>query len=138
MLAVFTAWYIRRLNEQVKRELRSDTGPVSSLHNFQGWLECWRYHNLLIWSCLINYAVRYICSYIKSHGSNVTSVKAAEAMFTVMYLCLVFSTELNFSIIYVSYDSLKILVSSRIAKNEINLKCPPLHVLVWPSISICL
>ena len=41
---------------------------------------------------------------------------AVEATFAIIYLCPLFSTGLNFSIKYVSYDSDKILLSFRIAK----------------------
>ena len=126
------------MNKQVKRVLRSDTRSVLRLYDFQLWLQWWRYHYyLLFWHCLSNYDVRYLCAYIKSHRRDVSSVNAVEATFAVIYFCLLFSVGLNFSIKYVSYDSLKILLSSRIAKNGIILKFPPPHVLIWPSTSIC-
>ena len=125
-------------SKQVKRVLRSDTRMVSRFYDFQVWLQCWRYHYcLLIWRCLSNYDIRYLCAYIKSHKSDVSSVNAVEVKFDVIYLCLLFSVGLNFSIKYVSYDSLKILLSSWIAKTGIYLKFPPTHVLRWPSISVC-
>ena len=96
---------LKWLNKQVKRVLRSDTRPVSRLYDFQVWLQCWRYHYyLLIWRCLSNYGVRYLCAYIKSHRSDVSSVNAVKATLAVIYLCLLFSVDLNFSIKYVSYD----------------------------------
>ena len=126
------------MNKQVKRVLRSDTGPVSRLYHFQVWLQCWRYHYyLIIWSCLSNYDVRYLCVYIKSHRSDVSSVNAVEATLAFIYLCLLFRVGLNFTIKYVSYDSLKILLSFRIAKNGIILKFPPPRILIWLSTSIC-
>ena len=82
---------LRWWNKQVKRVLRSDTRPVSRLSDFQVWLQCWRYHYYLrIWHFLSNYDVRYLCAYIKSHRSDVSSVNAVEAMFAVIYLCLLF------------------------------------------------
>ena len=115
-------------SQKSTKELRIDTRPVS----------CWCYHYyLLIWRCLRNYDVRYLCTYIKSHRSDVSSVNAVEATFAVIYLWLLFSAGLNLSIKYVSYDSLKILLSSRIAENGIILKFPPRHVLIWPLASIC-
>ena len=137
-LSVCISKNLRWLNEQVKKVLRSDTRPVSRLYDFQVWLQCWRYHYyLLIWRCLSNYDVRYLCAYIKSHRSDVSFVNAVKATFAVIYLCLLFSAGSNFSIKYVSHDSLKILLSSRIAKNGIILKFPAPHVLIWPSTSIC-
>ena len=137
-LSVCISRNLRWLNKQVKRVLRSDIRPVSRLYDFQVWLQCWRYHyHLLIWRCLSIYDARYLCAYIKSNRSNVLSVNAVEATFPVIYLCLLFSVGLNFSIKYVSYDSLKILLSSRIAKNGIILKFSLPHVLIWPSTSIC-
>ena len=130
---------LRWLNEQVKRVLRCDTRPVWRLYDFLVWLQCWLYHYyLLIWRCLSNYDVRYY----------VHMLNLIEAMFFLwtqwklllfahIYMCLLFSAGLNFSIIYVSYNSLKILLSSQIAKNGIILKFPPPHDLIWPSASIC-
>ena len=106
---------LRWLNKQVKRALKSDTRPVSRPYDFQVWLQYWRYHYyFLIWLCLSNYDVRYLCAYIKFHRSDVSSMNAMEATFAVIYLCLLFSVGLNFSTKYVSYDSLKVLLSSRI------------------------
>ena len=125
---------LRWLNKQVKRVLRSDTRPVSRLYDFQVWLQCWRCHYyLIIWRCLSNHEVRYLYAYFKSHKRDVSYVNTVEATFAVIYFCLLFSVGLNFSIKYVSYDSLKILLSFRIAKNGIILKFPPPHVLT----SIC-
>ena len=137
-LSVCISKNLRWLNKPVKIVLRSDTRPVACLCDFQVWLQCWCYHYyLLIWHCLSNYDVRYLCAYIKSHRSDVSSVNAVEATFAVIYLCLLFSLGLNFSIKCASYDSFKIWLSSRIAKNGIILKFPPPHVLIWPLISIC-
>ena len=98
-LCVCLSKNLKWLNKQFKRPLRSDTRPVSRLYDFQVWLQCWRYHYyLLIWRCLSNYDVRYLCAYIKSHRSDVSSVNAVEATFAVTYLCLLFSVGLNFSI----------------------------------------
>ena len=98
-LSVCTSRNLRWLNKQVKRVRRSDTRLVSRLYDFQVWLQCWCYHYyLLVWRCLSNYDVRYLCAYIKSHRSDVSSVNAVEATFAVIYLCLLFSTGLNFTI----------------------------------------
>ena len=59
-----------------------------------------------------------------------------EATFAVIYLCLLYSIDLNFSIKCL-IDSLKILLSSRIAKTGIILKFPPPHILIWPLTSTC-
>ena len=49
-----------------------DTRPASRLCNFQLWLQFWHYHYyLLIWRCLSNYGLRYLCAYIKSHWKDV-------------------------------------------------------------------
>ena len=137
-LSVCISKNLRWLTKQVKRVLRNDTWLVSRLYDFQVWLQCWRYHYcLLIWRCLSNFEVRYLCAYVKSHRSDVSSANLVEATFAVIYLCLFFSVGLNFSTKYVSYDSLKILLSSRIAKNGIIFEFPPPHVLIWPSTSIC-
>ena len=98
-LSVCISKNLRWLDKRVKKVLRSDTRPVSRLYDFQVWLQCWRYHYyLLVWLCLSNFDVRYLCAYIKSHRSDVSSVNAVEAMFAVIYLCLLFSVGLNFSI----------------------------------------
>ena len=124
------------INKQAKRVLRSDTRPVSCLYDVQVWLRCWSYHYyLLIWRCLSNY-VRYLCAYIKSNRSDVLSAKKVETTFAVIYLCLFFSVGLNFSIKYVSYDSFKIFLSSRMRKNSKILKFLLPYVPIWPSTSI--
>ena len=55
---------------------------------------------------------------------------------SVIYLSLLFNPGLHFSIKCVSYDSLKIFLCSRIAKKGVILKFPPLHVFIWPLISV--
>ena len=62
---------------------------------------------------------------------------AVEATFAIIYMCLLISAGLNFSIKYVSCHSLEILLSSRISNSGIILKFPPLHLFVWLSTSIC-
>ena len=79
---------------------------------------------------------RYLCAYIKSYRSDAFFVNAVEATFAVIYLCLWFSAGLNFSIKFVSYDYLKILLSSRLAKTGIILKLSPPHIPIRPSTSI--
>ena len=69
-------------------------------------------------------------------SEEIPTLQAVEATFAIIYLCLLFSAALNSSIKYVSHDSFKILLSSWIAKNDIILKFPPSHVLIWPSTSI--
>ena len=69
-------------------------------------------------------------------SEEIPTLQAVEATFAIIYLCLLFSVGLNSSIKYVSHDSFKILLSSWIAKNDIILKFPPSHVLIWPSTSI--
>ena len=64
-------------------------------------------------------------------------IDTVEATFAIIYLCLLFSTGLDFWIKYVSYDSFKILLSSRIAKSSKIFKFPLPNVLVWLSRSIC-
>ena len=54
------------------------------------------------------YDVRYLCACIKFHRSYVSSVNVVEATFAAFYLCLLFSSGLNFLIKYVSNDSLHI------------------------------
>ena len=54
-----------------------------------------------------------------------------------LFTCLLFSAGLTFPMKYVWYDSLKILFTSRIAKNGTILKFPPPHVLLWLLTSIC-
>ena len=70
-------------------------------------------------------------------SEDIGALYAVEATFAIIYLWLLFRADLNFSIKYVSYDSLKILLSSGIAKNSIFLKFPSPHVLKWLSTSIC-
>ena len=69
-------------------------------------------------------------------SEEIPTLQAMEATFAIIYLCLLFSVGLNSSIKYVSHDSFKILLYSWIAKNDIILKFPPSHVLIWPSTSI--
>ena len=71
-----------------------------------------------------------------SKSEEIPVLYAVEATFDIIYLSLLFSAGLNFSIKHVSYDSLKIFLTSRIAKNGMILKFPPSHVLIRPSASI--
>ena len=63
-------------------------------------------------------------------SEEIPALYAVETTFAIIYLCLLFSAGLNFSTKYISYDSLKILLSSRIAKNGIIFKFPPAHALI--------
>ena len=69
-------------------------------------------------------------------SEEIPTLQAVEATFAIIYLCLLFSVGLNSSIKYVSHGSFKILLYSWVAKNDIILKFPPSHVLIWPSTSI--
>ena len=154
------------MNERVNKS-KYHRWPVSRLYYFEVWLWCYCYHYyLLIWRCLSNYDVRYLCAHIESHWNDVflwnwkntgtlphPSVRiflrkrtvsadsrliclkiygnclptenlytrkseeipapyTVEATFAIIYLCLLFSAVLNFSMKYVSYDFVKILLSS--------------------------
>ena len=70
-------------------------------------------------------------------SEKIPGLYSVEVTFAIIYSCLLFSTGLNFSIKYVSYDSLKILLSSWIAKKDKIRKYPPPHILIWPSTYIC-
>ena len=69
-------------------------------------------------------------------SEEIPTLQAVEATFAIICLCLLFSVGLNSSIKYVSHGSFKILLYSWVAKNDIILKFPPSHVLIWPSTSI--
>ena len=45
------------------------------------------------WHCLSNYDVRYLCAYIKSHSSDVSSVNAVEATFAVITYIYLYITK---------------------------------------------
>ena len=47
----------------------------------------------------------------------ITVLYAVKAAFAIIYLCALYSSDLNFSIKYVSYSPLKILLSSRNANS---------------------
>ena len=66
----------------------------------------------------------------------ILALYAGEATFAIIYLCPLLSAGWSFSIRYDSYDSLRILLSFRIAKNGMILKIAPPHVLIWSWTSI--
>ena len=69
-------------------------------------------------------------------SEEILALYAGEATFAIIYLCPLFSAGWSFSIKYDSYDSLKILLSFRIAKNGMILKIAPPHILIWSWTSI--
>ena len=115
---------LRWLNEQVKRVQKSTKEwHTVCFTRFSSVITMLALPLLFTYLTLSRYDFRCLCVYISSDVSSVN-------------VCLLFSAGLNFSIKYVSYDSLKILLSSRITKDGIILKFPPSHVLIWPSTSI--
>ena len=70
-------------------------------------LRFWRYHfYLLIWRCLSNYDVRYLCAYIKSHKSDFFFANVVEATFavflSVFFICVFL--RLLFLHMYICYE----------------------------------
>lgn len=71
-------------------------------------------------------------------SEEISALYAVEATFSNIYEYLFFSARLNVSIKCVQYDShMKIFFVFPNWKNDIILKFPLLHILMWPWASIC-
>ena len=71
-------------------------------------------------------------------SEEISAFYAVEATFSNIYVYLFFSARLNVSIKCVQYDShMKIFFVFLNWKNDIILKFPLLHILMWPWASIC-
>lgn len=71
-------------------------------------------------------------------SEEISALYAVEATFSNIYVYLFFSARLNVSIKCVQYDShMKIFFVFPNWKNDIILKFPLLHILMWPWASIC-